>query len=62
MMIRMSDATRLLQAMRVGGEQAAASAELLPLVYQELRRLARSHMALVRGSQTLEATALVHVA
>jgi RNA polymerase sigma factor (TIGR02999 family) len=62
MMIRMSDATRLLQAMRVGGEHAAASAELLPLVYQELRRLARSHMAQERGSHTLQATALVHEA
>ena len=58
----MSDATRLLQAIRVGGGDAAASAELLPLVYEELRRLARSNMAQERGSHTLQATALVHEA
>ena len=58
----MSDATRLLQAIRVGGGDAAASAELLPLVYEELRRLARSHMAQERGAHTLQATALVHEA
>lgn len=58
----MSDATRLLQAIGAGGEPTAAPAELLPLVYQELRRLARSQMAQERGSHTLQPTALVHEA
>ncbi len=38
------------------------SAELLPLLYDELRRLARGHMAAESGPQTLTATALVHEA
>lgn len=41
---------------------AAASAELIPLLYEELRRLARGHMAAEAGPQTLTATALVHEA
>jgi RNA polymerase sigma factor (TIGR02999 family) len=44
-----------------GGDPHAAS-ELLPLVYEELRRLARSRMARERPGQTLTATALVHEA
>lgn len=56
----MSEATRLLQAMG-NGDVAAASA-LLPIVYDELRRLARAHMARERAGHTLEATALVHEA
>src|ERR1051325_508673 len=56
----MSEATRLLDAIGKGEPQAAA--ELLPLVYQELRRLARVHMAQERGEHTLQATALVHEA
>ena len=56
----MSDATRLLEAMSKGDPHAAA--DLLPLVYHELRRLARSHMAQERAGHTLEATALVHEA
>jgi RNA polymerase sigma factor (TIGR02999 family) len=56
----MSDVTRLLQAIDRGDSQA--SAELLPLVYDELRRLARSHMANERAEHTLQATALVHEA
>jgi RNA polymerase sigma factor (TIGR02999 family) len=39
-----------------------AVAELLPLVYEELRRLARAKMAQERGEHTLQATALVHEA
>lgn len=38
------------------------AAELLPLVYEELRRLARYRMSSESGSQTLQATALVHEA
>ena len=38
------------------------STELLPLLYEELRRLARGHMAAESGPQTLTATALVHEA
>jgi len=56
----MSEVTRLLDLVREGDQQAAA--ELLPVVYQELRRLARSHMAAERAGHTLQATALVHEA
>ena len=56
----MSDVTRLLDAIRTGDRQA--SAELLPLVYDELRRLARVHMAHERAEHTLQPTALVHEA
>jgi RNA polymerase sigma factor (TIGR02999 family) len=56
----MSDATRLLEAMGQGDPRAAA--ELLPLVYEELRRLARSQMVHERAGHTLQATALVHEA
>jgi RNA polymerase sigma factor (TIGR02999 family) len=52
--------TRLIDAVNRGNSHAAAS--LLPLVYDELRRLARSQMAHERGSHTLQATALVHEA
>ena len=41
---------------------AIPSADLLPVVYEELRRLARGHMARESGPQTLTATALVHEA
>jgi RNA polymerase sigma factor (TIGR02999 family) len=44
-----------------GGDRRA-SAELLPLVYEQLRRLARSKMRHERADQTLQATALVHEA
>jgi RNA polymerase sigma factor (TIGR02999 family) len=57
---RVSDATRLIVAIQ--GGDAQASDELLPLVYQELRRLARAQMAGERGAHTLQATALVHEA
>jgi RNA polymerase sigma factor (TIGR02999 family) len=56
----MEDATRLLHACSQGDPQAAA--ELLPLVYDELRRLAAQRLAQENPGQTLEATALVHEA
>ena len=56
----MSDATRLIEAMN--GGDARASEELLPLIYQELRQLARSKMAQESAGHTLQATALVHEA
>lgn len=54
----MSDVTRILNAMERGDGQAAD--ELLPLVYEELRRLAAQQMSRERPGQTLQATALVH--
>ena len=57
---RMTDATRLLNAIRLGDPQA--SAQLVPLVYQELRRLAGQRLAREAPGQTLQATALVHEA
>src|SRR5436190_7459779 len=54
----MSQATQLMEAMGAGDPQAAA--KLLPLVYDELRRLARAQMAQERPGHTLQATALVH--
>ena len=56
----MSDVTRLLEAANRGERQAAA--ELLPLVYHELRKLAAARMACEKPGQTLSATALVHEA
>ncbi|HEY2760976.1 MAG TPA: ECF-type sigma factor, partial [Pirellulales bacterium] len=56
----MSEVTQLLNAIGEGDKQATA--ELLPLVYDELRRLARAHMAQERAEHTLQATALVHEA
>ncbi len=52
--------TELLQAMRAG--DAAAAETLLPLIYQELHRLARSYMRRERPEHTLQATALIHEA
>ncbi len=52
--------TRLLEAVDEGNTSAAQ--RLLPLVYEELRRLAASRMAKERGVQTLQPTALVHEA
>ncbi|HXE51586.1 MAG TPA: sigma-70 family RNA polymerase sigma factor [Tepidisphaeraceae bacterium] len=46
----------------IGTGDAHASAALLPLVYQQLRRMARKQMARERPDQTLQATALVHEA
>jgi RNA polymerase sigma factor (TIGR02999 family) len=57
---RMSEVTRILSAMEQGDSQAAE--HLLPLVYDELRRLAAQHLANEKPGQTLTATALVHEA
>jgi RNA polymerase sigma factor (TIGR02999 family) len=56
----MSDVTQILQAAERG--DPAASERLLPLVYDELRKLAASRLASERPGQTLNATALVHEA
>jgi RNA polymerase sigma factor (TIGR02999 family) len=56
----MSEVTLILQAIGRGEEQA--SEELLPLVYEELRRLAAGRMAQESSSHTLQPTALVHEA
>jgi RNA polymerase sigma factor (TIGR02999 family) len=56
----MSDVTRILD--RVESGDAKAAEELLPLVYEELRRLAGHKMSLQPPGQTLQATALVHEA
>ena len=55
----MSDATPLLDV-TAGGHNAAA--DLLPLVYDELRKLAAARMAAESPDQTLQPTALVHEA
>ena len=55
-----SEITQVLQAIRSG--DGRASEELLPLVYNELRRLAAARMAEEAAGQTLQATALVHEA
>ena len=54
----MSDVTRILESIE-HGDRAAAD-ELLPLVYEELRKLAASRMANEAPNQTLQPTALVH--
>jgi len=56
----MSDITLLLES--VGRGEQAASAELLPLVYDELRHLATARMARESAGHTLQPTALVHEA
>jgi RNA polymerase sigma factor (TIGR02999 family) len=56
----MSDVTRILSAIEAGDPHAAE--QLLPLVYDELRRLAAQRLAHEQPGQTLEATALVHEA
>ena len=56
----MSDVTRILNALEHGDAKAAD--ELLPLVYEELRRLAAGKMAQEASGQTLQPTALVHEA
>jgi RNA polymerase sigma factor (TIGR02999 family) len=57
---RASEVTQVLQAAQAGDKDAAA--RLLPLVYAELRQLARSRMAKLPPGQTLQPTALVHEA
>jgi RNA polymerase sigma factor (TIGR02999 family) len=54
------DVTRLLAA--IGQGDASAANDLLPLIYAELRRLARSKMSAELPGQTLQPTALVHEA
>src|SRR5215207_5833777 len=56
----MSEVTRILSAIDRGDRDAAP--QLLPLVYDELRKLAAHRMASERPGQTLDATALVHEA
>ena len=56
----MGDVTQILGEMERGDPQAAE--QLLPLVYDELRRLAAQKMALESPGQTLQGTALVHEA
>jgi RNA polymerase sigma factor (TIGR02999 family) len=56
----MNDVTRILSAIEQGDSTAVE--QLLPLVYDELRRLAAQKLAREKAGQTLEATALVHEA
>src|SRR5687768_13457261 len=56
----MSDVTRILSQIESG--DPAASEQLLPLVYAELRKLAAAKLVQERPGQTLQATALVHEA
>ncbi|MCR9293515.1 MAG: ECF-type sigma factor [bacterium] len=56
----MSDPTQLLQAISDGDPRAAE--QLLPLVYQELRKLAAAKLSQEKSGQTLQPTALVHEA
>lgn len=56
----MSDVTHILSQIEAGDPEAAA--ELLPLVYDELRKLAASKLTQEKPGQTLQATALVHEA
>jgi DNA-directed RNA polymerase specialized sigma24 family protein len=56
----MSDVTQLLTALQRGEQQAAE--QLLPLVYEELRRLATRRLSQEASNQTLQPTALVHEA
>ena len=56
----MSEVTQLLDAAAAGDAKAAA--ELLPLVYDELRKLAAARMAEEKAGHTLQPTALVHEA
>src|SRR6187431_1126125 len=60
MLAAMSDVTRILSQIEQGDPQAAE--KLLPLVYDELRKLAAAKLAQERPGQTLQATALVHEA
>ena len=54
----MNEVTRILEAIDRGDPRAAD--QLLPLVYDELRRLAAQKLAQERPGKTLQATALVH--
>jgi RNA polymerase sigma factor (TIGR02999 family) len=59
-LVRLSDITRILEATQQGDPTAAD--QLLPLVYEELRRLAAGKMANEAAGHTLQPTALVHEA
>jgi RNA polymerase sigma factor (TIGR02999 family) len=59
-MTPMNEVTRILSGIEAGDPHAAA--QLLPLVYDELRKLAAQKLAQEKPGQTLEATALVHEA
>src|SRR5206468_7415320 len=59
-LIDMSDVTRILSQIESGDPNAAE--QLLPLLYDELRRLAAAKLAVEKPGQTLQATALVHEA
>lgn len=54
----MSDITQILQQLETG--ERSSSDELLPLVYEELRKLAAARLSHEKPGQTLQATALVH--
>ena len=56
----MSEVTRILSAIEQGDPHAAE--QLLPLVYDELRRLAEQRLAQEKPGQTLQATGLIHEA
>lgn len=56
----MSDVTRILESLKQGDDKACE--QLVPLVYDELRRLARAKMASEAAGNTLSPTALVHEA
>src|SRR5262244_819054 len=56
----MNEVTRILSALEQGDPHAAE--RLLPLVYEELRKLAAARLAQEKPGQTLQATALVHAA
>ncbi|HEU4389834.1 MAG TPA: ECF-type sigma factor, partial [Blastocatellia bacterium] len=58
MVSQTGEVTRLLHAWRSGDQTALAS--LTPLIYDELRRIARRYIQRERADHTLEATALVH--
>ena len=60
MIVSMTDVTRILNQIEQG--DPAASEQLLPLVYDELRVLARQRLSNEKPGQTLQATALVHEA
>src|SRR5262245_23826635 len=60
MLVAMSEVTRILSAIEQGDPHAAE--QLLPLVYDELRKLAEQRLTQEKPGQTLQATALVHEA
>src|SRR5204863_4277862 len=60
LLLSMSDVTRILSQIEQGDPRAAE--QLLPLVYEELRKLAAARLAHEQPGQTLQATALVHEA